>query len=63
MSAILVICRHCSNIATVIDPAGGPHFAWCDACQVLHHSDPDVETPPAKKPRVKKRKASKPKET
>ena len=54
MNATLVICRHCNNIATVIDPAGGPRFAWCEDCRALYHSDPRVRTPRVKNPRVKK---------
>ena len=59
MISPLAICRHCNKHATVIDPAGGPRFAWCENCRALYHSDPTVVTPPVKKRRVKKSKATK----
>jgi len=63
MSADIVICPTCNELTTIVDMTPAPRFAWCETCRALHSpTGPDPAGKP-KKPRRKKSKAAKPKET
>lgn len=51
MSANIVICPLCNELATVVDMTPAPRFAWCDKCRALH-------SPPGPHPAVPARATS-----
>lgn len=63
MTADVVICPTCNELATIVDMTPAPRFAWCDKCRALHSPTGPDPTVPTKKPPRKKSKTRKPKET